>query len=186
MHTRKVKFAIVRFVVPVPDPRDPDKTVAARRVAFRGQELTVPSGLPESEEARLDRSGALYTEADFAAERAAVARDQAIRRAGGVEAIAAGVPLEVPPPEPAQAEANAAGAPELPDLDTATAEDVAAWLEEASPNAGDTVALATDPETGEPVPDRAALLLEAEEIAHGGDGRSTVTDPLRKIAGGGE
>jgi hypothetical protein len=56
-------------------------------------------------------------------------------------------------------------------------EKLAEIIRSERPNAGDTVALAGGD------PDKAAVVLEAENAAHDGDGRATVVGPLEKIAG---
>lgn len=64
---------------------------------------------------------------------------------------------------------------ERPDLDTAPAEDVAAWIKGAKVNASEVVAAA------EGDVDRAMVLLAGEKLAQGDDGRKTVVEPLQKI-----
>jgi hypothetical protein len=56
-----------------------------------------------------------------------------------------------------------------------SATDVASWIESEKPNAADTVAAAGDD------PATAAVVLEAESAATGGDPRASVEKPLQKI-----
>jgi hypothetical protein len=65
-----------------------------------------------------------------------------------------------------------------PDATTADTAALAAYIDSAKLTAPQTVELAA----GDPV--LAAKVLEAESLAQGGDGRSTVTGPLQKIIAG--
>lgn len=61
------------------------------------------------------------------------------------------------------------------DIATADAPAIAEWIKSTKPNAQETVALAgTDA-------DLARKVLEAEDLSHGGDGRTTVKVPLQGI-----
>lgn len=61
------------------------------------------------------------------------------------------------------------------DASTATASELAEWIEDARPNVGETVDAAGDD------PDAARKLLEAEESATGGKPRQGVVDGLNRI-----
>jgi hypothetical protein len=61
---------------------------------------------------------------------------------------------------------------------SASVDDIASHIESESLNASDTVALAGD----DPV--LAQKVLDAENAAHGGDGRTTVVSKLEKLAEG--
>lgn len=95
--------------------------------------------------------------------------DPALLGGGEATVIATGGGGHVPVSEGGSSAARAAL--EGGDVDT-----VAEVLRAEKPNAADTVALAGDD------PERARLLIDAENAARDGDGRSTVLEPLQRIA----
>lgn len=97
--------------------------------------------------------------------------DADLTPAGGAEVA--------PAPDATGTDPARGGGPTAPDPLTATTEDLAAYIEAQDLNAADTVALAQGD------PGRAQAVLEAEQLAQGGDGRKTVAEPLSKLAGQG-
>lgn len=92
---------------------------------------------------------------------------EVLRKRGALRSHAADV---VPAPE-SEDPASADSAPGL------SVEALAAKIEAEGLNAPATVALAGED------PARAQAVIDAEQLAHGGDGRATVLKPLAKLAG---
>lgn len=87
------------------------------------------------------------------------------------EPAAGGTPVFAPAP----------GLPaDAPDPSSASAGEIAAYIDSHDLNATQTVALAGGTAAG------AARVLEAEQIAHGGDARTTVIRALQRLIDGGE
>lgn len=83
--------------------------------------------------------------------------------------------------EPAKPEGGGGGSElpdNAPDADSTSVADLAAFIDSENLNASQTVALAKGDA------DLAGKVLEAEQVASGGDGRKTVVEPLRKLAEG--
>lgn len=105
----------------------------------------------------------------------------AIAKGGAEGEPASGSPDAVEPPNLTPTDDGGGGAPaNAPDVESTSVADLAKFIDSESPNATQTVALAGDS------PELAAKVLEAENLAHGGDGRKTVTVPLSKLADSGD
>lgn len=180
------------------------KTRTIARSAKRGQQVT----LSAAEAERLDSLGALVPKGEDGADlfnphtAAAELRDRILSAATTrAEGLAAALPaqLTVSPPslgvapvgdvvtgdtggdpvQPPGVVTPLSGVGDAVSIDVAEAGpgQIADHIRDEKLNASDTVALAGDD------PALAAKVLEAEQLAHGGDARSTVVGPLEKIAG---
>lgn len=89
-----------------------------------------------------------------------------LRKRGALRDLPADVASEVAPGEP----------PSDPDPLTLSVAALAAMIDGESLNAPATVALAGED------PARARMVIDAEQLAHGGDGRATVLKPLERLA----
>jgi hypothetical protein len=91
--------------------------------------------------------------------------------------------MEGPNAEPAEAGTGVTGSEglpgDVPDVTTADVADIAVYIDDNNLNASQTVALAGGTVEG------ARKVIEAEQVASGGDGRKSVIEPLTKIAEGG-
>lgn len=130
---------------------------SSARTVTLNQGDAIPDDVPSKTLEAMRRMGAVGT---------VLPGDQADRRAA-LDAVA-----EAP-------EGDAGGRPGAPDVTDTVA--LAAYIDEHSLNAEDTVALAGGDAA------KAPAVLEAEKTAHGGDPRKTVAEPLEKLAksGGG-
>lgn len=97
---------------------------------------------------------------------------EVLRRRGALR----GVDVE-PDPDPVPP-ADPPAPDDAQDPLTLSVEALAAKIDEESLNAPQTVALAGED------PARAQMVIDAEQLARGGDGRATVLKPLAKLAGG--
>lgn len=134
----------------------------------------LPKGTPKAVVDVLRRRGALAEPGETVA---------AFTPGGDLTATPTGGAEGAPATEAGIPEADRSGAaaapPSVPDAPDVAATDVAtlaAFIDSAKLNATATVALAGDS------PELAAKVLEAEKVASGGDPRSTVEKPLRKLA----
>lgn len=80
------------------------------------------------------------------------------------------------PGTPSGQDAPSSDPPDAPDVESASVEDIAQYIDQASLTAPQTVALARSR------PDLAAKVLEAERVSSGGDPRAPVRKPLERLA----
>jgi hypothetical protein len=148
-----IKHKAFRHYEEVPSVQDPDATVLRARVARRGDTVDVR----DVDFRRGEAHDAFFTEEELAAQQAPVEQEGADKP---VDPSGSGGP-----PEP----------PEAFDASDKSVNDLIEWLEEAKPNAPQTISAAGDD------PEVAERLLEAEESVTGRQARSTVVEGLERI-----
>lgn len=117
----------------------------AEQIAYQGDTVDVTD---EQDLLRGEESGAFYTDAELAA--------------------LAGEPV-------GDSEASSGGDVPVPDLKTASVDDVADWMDEQSPTINDLLELVNDN------PDAAQKVLDAENLVRSGDSRKGLVEGLTVI-----